>query len=63
MAPRFKTTLTGRDLPRIRQARTPELSIINEKTVADFTRVVDQTGILKPLSLSPAPDPAADELN
>ena len=30
-----------------RQPRETELSIINEKTVADFTRVVEQTGILE----------------
>ena len=48
MAPHFLTPLlTGRDLPKIRQQREPELSTINEKTVADFTRVVEQTGILK----------------
>jgi hypothetical protein len=41
------TFLTGRNLPKIRQSRGPEQSIINEKTVADFTRVVEQTGILK----------------
>jgi hypothetical protein len=26
--------------------KEPETSIINEKTIADFTRVVEQTGIL-----------------
>src|SRR5205823_14302490 len=46
MAPRFLTVLTGRNLPKIRQPREPEPSTINEKTVADFTRVVEQTGIL-----------------
>ncbi len=40
------TILTGRNLPKIRQPREPEPSIINEKTIADFTRVVDETGIL-----------------
>jgi hypothetical protein len=35
MAPRFLTILTGRNLPIIRQAREPEPSTINEKTVAD----------------------------
>jgi hypothetical protein len=35
------------DLPKILQPREPEPSIVNEKTVADFTRVVEQTGILK----------------
>ena len=47
MVPRFFTLLTGRNLPKIRQPREPEPSIINEKTIADFTRVVKQTGILK----------------
>jgi hypothetical protein len=46
MAPRFLTILTGRNLPKIRQPREPEPSTINEKTIADFTRVVEQTGIL-----------------
>jgi hypothetical protein len=47
MAPRFLTILTGRNLPKIQQAREPEPSIINEKTILDFTRVVEQTGILQ----------------
>ena len=47
MAPRFLTIMTGRNLPTIRQPREPEPSIINEKTIADFTRVVEQTGILR----------------
>ena len=34
--------LTGRNLPKIRQSREPEPSIINEKTIADFTRVVER---------------------
>jgi hypothetical protein len=38
------TILTGRNLPKIRQSREPEPSIVNEKTVADFTRVVEQAG-------------------
>jgi hypothetical protein len=46
MAPRFLTILTGHNLPKIRQPKKPEPSTINEKTVADFTRVVEQTGIL-----------------
>jgi hypothetical protein len=46
MAPRFLTLLTGRHLPKIRQPRAPEPSIINGKTISDFTRV-EQTGILK----------------
>ena len=51
MAPRFLTILTGHNLPKIRQSREPEPSIINEKTIADFTRVVEQTGILKRTSV------------
>ncbi len=47
MPPRFFTILTGRNLPKIRQPREAEPSIINEKTIADFTRVVEQTGILE----------------
>jgi len=46
MAFRFLTILTGRNLPKIRQPREPEPSTINEKTIADFARVVEQTGIL-----------------
>jgi len=46
MGSRFLTILAGSNLPKIRQAREPEPSIINEKTVADFTRVVEQTDIL-----------------
>jgi hypothetical protein len=45
MAPRFTTILTGRNLPQIRQPREPEPSIINEKTLADFTRVLDDQGV------------------
>ena len=47
MAPRFLTILTGRNLPKIWQSREAEPSIINERTIADFTRVVEQTGILE----------------
>ena len=46
MAPRLLTILTGRNLPKIRQTREPEPSIVNEKTIADFTRV-EQTEILE----------------
>ena len=53
MAPRFLTILTGRNLPKIRQKREPELSIINEKTIADFARVVERTGILERNPKSP----------
>jgi hypothetical protein len=45
MTPRFLTILTGRN--QIRQPRAPEPSTINEKTIADFTRVVEQMGILE----------------
>jgi hypothetical protein len=48
MVPRFLTLLTGRNLPKIRQQLAPELSTVNQKTVADFARVVDRIGILKP---------------
>jgi hypothetical protein len=34
-------------LPKIRQPPEPEPSIINEKTIADFARMVEQTGILE----------------
>jgi hypothetical protein len=47
MAPRFLTILNGRNLPKIQQAKEPDPSIVNEKTIADFTRVVEQTGILE----------------
>jgi hypothetical protein len=47
MPTRFFTILTGRNLPKIRQPREAEPSMINEKTIADFTRVVEQTGILE----------------
>jgi hypothetical protein len=46
MASRVLTVLTDHNLPKIRQPREPEPSIISEKTIADFTRVVEQTGIL-----------------
>jgi hypothetical protein len=41
------TILTGRNLPKIRQPREPHPSAINEKKIADFTRVVEQTGSLE----------------
>jgi hypothetical protein len=37
MSPRFLTILTGHNLPKIQESREPEPSIINEKTIADFT--------------------------
>ncbi len=43
---RFLTILTGRNLPKILRLREPEPSTINEKIIADFARVVEQTGIL-----------------
>ena len=51
MAPRFLTILTGRNLPEIRQPGEREPSIITEKTIADVTRVVEQTGILGSVSV------------
>ena len=45
MAPDL-TILTGRNLPKIRHQRESEPSIINEKTVADFVRVIEHAGIL-----------------
>ena len=42
------TILAGRNLPKIQQPRDPEPSTVNEKTFTDFTRVVEQTGILHP---------------
>jgi hypothetical protein len=38
MAPHFITILTGCNLPKIRQAREPEPSIINEKTLGSTPR-------------------------
>jgi hypothetical protein len=58
MASRLITILTGRNLPKIRQLREPEPSTINEKTLGDFTRVVEQTGILKPPAAAPDRDEA-----
>jgi hypothetical protein len=57
MATRLLTILTGRNLPKIGQSREAEPSIINEKTIADFTRMVEQTGILEgePSAHGPAP--------
>jgi hypothetical protein len=48
MASRFSTIMTGHNLPKIRQPKERQPSIINEKTIADFTRVVEATGILDP---------------
>jgi hypothetical protein len=46
MASRFLTVLTDYNLLKIRQPREPEPSIISEKTIADFTRAVEQARIL-----------------
>jgi hypothetical protein len=43
----FLPLLTGRNPPKIQQPRESQPSIINEKTIADFTRVVERTGISK----------------
>jgi hypothetical protein len=51
MAPRFLTILTGRNLPTIRQPRAPAPSTINEKTVADFTRLSLALQFLMPIVL------------
>jgi hypothetical protein len=53
MAPRFLTILAGRSLPQIRQSGEAEPSTVNEKTIADFTRVVEQTGILERVDRAP----------
>jgi len=52
MAPRFPI-LTGHNLPKITQWREAEPPTINEKTIADFMRVVEQTGILERKPKSP----------
>jgi hypothetical protein len=57
MAVRFRISLTGRDLAKIRQPADVPPSIINDKTLADFARVVEQTGILA----REAPGPKLDD--
>jgi hypothetical protein len=57
MAPRFLTILTGRNLPKIRQSSEPGPSIINERTIADVTRVVERTGILECEQVAANPQP------
>jgi hypothetical protein len=42
MTPRFLTILTGRNLPKIRQSSEAEPSTVNEKTIADFTRLLSR---------------------
>jgi hypothetical protein len=58
MAPRILTFLSGPNMPIIRQRSDSEPSTIKEKTIADFTRVVEQTGILK--QPMPKPDTTDD---
>jgi hypothetical protein len=55
----LRTILTGIDVPKIRQPADAPPSIINNKTVADFTRVVEQTGILA--RETPAPKPCDEQ--
>jgi hypothetical protein len=54
------TILTGRNLPKIQQSREPEPSTINEKTIADFTRVVEQivAGVMPKKNPCPEAKPA-----
>jgi len=56
---RFFTMLTGRNLPRLQLRHSEAPSIINEKTIADFTRVVEQTRILRHGDAQ-SPDPVDD---
>ena len=53
MTPHILTILAGRNVPKIRRPREPEPSTINEKTIADFARVVKQAGILERESVRP----------
>jgi hypothetical protein len=48
MASRSRIILTGSKLPKIQQPSEAAPSIVNERTISDFTKVVEQTGILKP---------------
>jgi hypothetical protein len=43
MVPRFVTILTGSNLPKILQSKELEPSTLNERKVAGFARVVEQT--------------------
>jgi hypothetical protein len=43
----LRAILTGFDVPKIRQPNDASPSTINEKTIPDFPRLVEQTGILK----------------
>ena len=64
MAQRFLTILTGRNLPKIWQSKEPEPWIINARTIADFTLVVEQTGILdrEQVATNPPPGDASGDL-
>jgi len=42
MSPRILTIMTGRNLPIIRQSTEPEPSIINGKTIAAQTGILDR---------------------
>jgi hypothetical protein len=56
------TILTGRNLLKILHAQDTAPSIINEKTVADFKRVIEATGILeiRPKAWRPFRPPASE---
>ena len=54
------TFLTGPGLPKIRRRPKSEISIINSKTIADFTRVVDEMGVIKRDGLTQPAKPAED---
>jgi hypothetical protein len=55
MAPPIFRLVTSRPAPRGLEPSEPAPSTINEKTIADFTRVVEQTGILNPGATRPEP--------
>src|SRR5438552_789308 len=60
ITPRLFSLLGGRNVPRIiRGSAEPQPSIINEKTVADFTRVAENTANLDRARC--ALDPTRDE--
>jgi hypothetical protein len=45
MASRSRIILTGSKLPKIQQPSEAAPSIVNERMISDFTKVVEQTGI------------------
>jgi hypothetical protein len=47
MASHFLSILTGHNLPKFGRVRDPEPSTVKEKTIAEFTRVVEQSRILE----------------